>query len=67
MFFKLLLISCTQALDQIYHSSATPDPIFGGVAVSNKDIPENCELWINGCTSCGVRDRQFTMCDMVVC
>ena len=66
---QMMLLSHARGLvpNNVYRSTATPDPIFGNVAVSENQIPENCELWVNGCTSCGVRDRQLTICDMVVC
>ena len=31
------------------------------------EIPNDCEIWQNGCTSCGVNDGKTGMCTRVMC
>ena len=63
----LALLGVDQATYTTYTNSKN-ETIFGNLSPSDDvNIPKDCEIWENGCTSCGANDGHTTFCSMVVC
>ena len=50
-----------------YVSPISGDTIFEHRSLYQGNIPKDCEIWTDGCTSCGARDGKLTFCSMVIC
>ena len=67
---KLLFVALAAAIDSVPFPAYQVDDrtYFEHVQrPSGKPIPDDCEVYQSGCTSCGVNNGQTTFCSMVMC
>ena len=51
----------------MYLNEYKNETIYSNLPVNSQNIPKDCKIWQNGCTTCGVNNGTEGMCSMVVC